>query len=209
MTKTQDLLILKYQDFHAETSGFFKELNKNPDLRSLFFTNPSLVLRTKLPSLSSINIGDQQDELANRVLFSALSNESFMTFLTEYQQKKNKALKRFLKSPGDELAARELDERTIRLELAEALLKHGDKELLSNLVGSPSMAKSPGARLALVNTTVIAIWIILIVGSHGCQTSTNWYFSPNSYWKTPYPRFGVEKDRRPACRCCKASTRSR
>jgi hypothetical protein len=64
-----------------------------------------------------------------------LSNDEFKTFLKEYQKKKNKAVERFLKSPEDTQAAAELDERTRRLELAEAMLKFGDKELLFNIAG--------------------------------------------------------------------------
>lgn len=158
MAKHRDLLILKYQDFGSETSRFFTELNENSELRNLFFTNPSLVLRTKLPSLSSIDVGDQQDELANRVLFSALSNERFTTFLEEYQAKKNKALARYLESPEDEQAASELDERTIKVEFAEALLDFGDKELLSNMLGRSGSASQSDRQLAGV-----AIYIVLFV----------------------------------------------
>lgn len=166
MDKTRNLLILKYKDFHNETSKFFKELNKEPELRSLFFTNPSLVLRTKLPSLSNIDISDQQNDLANKVLFSALSNERFMKFLTDYQQKKNKALKRLLKSPKDKQAALELDERTVRMEFAEAMLEFADKELVSNLLGSGSIAKGVGNPPVLVSYAILVTWVVFILGIH-------------------------------------------
>jgi uncharacterized protein YneF (UPF0154 family) len=166
MTTPRDLLILKHQDFRTEVSGFFKELNKDSALRNLFFTNPSLVLRTKLPSLSDINISEQQDELANKVLFSALSNEKFMTFLQEYQERKNEAIERFLKSPEDKRAAAELDERTMRAEVAEALLEFGDKELFANILRGGGSATQRAGAPVLVSIVVLVVNIAVIAGIH-------------------------------------------
>lgn len=184
MAKPRDLLVLKYQDFQGETSGFFKELNKDADLRSLFFTNPSLVLRTKLPSLRSIDVSDQQDELANRVLFSVLSNERFMTFLKEYQSKKNQALKRFIKSSGDKQAAKELDERTIKMEFAEAMLKFGDKELMSNILGRSSSVTQPGGALGWFVIFVVVIIVVAAVEAV-VALGTSGDFAPTSPGKLP------------------------
>lgn len=173
MAKPGDLLLLKDKDFRSEVLIFFKDLNKDQELRSLFFTNPSLVLRTRLPSLGSIDVSDQQDELANRVLFSVLSNDRFKTFLKDYQQKKNKALARFLKSPGDEKAASALDERTIKTEFAEALLEFGDKELLFNIIGRSSSITQPGGSLGwfaifvVVFLVAAAVHAVLALGTSG------------------------------------------
>src|SRR5436305_4703409 len=117
MVKPQELLILKYKDFRSDVSRFFVELNEEPGLRDLFFKNPSLVIRTRLPSLGRADI-DGQDEVTNRLLFSALSNDKFVAFLKLYQEKKNDALTRYLKSPGDEQAASEFDDVKIRGEFA-------------------------------------------------------------------------------------------
>jgi hypothetical protein len=193
MAKARDLLILKHQDFRDEVSGFFKELNKDSNLRSLFFTNPSLVLRTKLPSLGNVNISEQQDDLANRVLFSVLSNDEFKTFLREYQKKKTKAVERFLKSPQDKKAAAELEERTIRLELAEAMLKFGDKELLSNIAGQ-NMSLNQG----LLSVTVIfviyllAIAVILVVHTI-VFFGTSGDFAPNFRGRLPIPASALRR----------------
>ena len=139
MAKLRDLLVLKYGDFREDVAGFFVSLNNDPELRRLFFENPTLVIRTKLRSLSNVDLTSQQDERANRMVFSALSNERFMSFLAEYQRRKADAIRRYLRSPADEEAAAELDERQIRREFAQALLEYGDRELLYNIVGAGSV----------------------------------------------------------------------
>src|SRR5258708_20571254 len=136
MANLQDLLVLKYQNFRGEVSRFFVELNNSPALRRQFFKNPTLSLQTKIPSLRDIKLSNQQEDLANRILFSALSNEEFLNFLRTYREKKIEAITRYLNSPDDKQAANELDERTIKAEFAAALLEFGDKELLSIILDS-------------------------------------------------------------------------
>jgi hypothetical protein len=143
MAKPRELLILKYKDFRSDVSRFYVELNEDPALRSLFFENPTMVLRTRLPSLGRADLDGQHDELANKLLFSALSNERFVTFMKEYQEKKNEALSRYLESPDDERAASEFDEHKLRGEVAEALLAFGDKELLSRIIGRSGPTSLP------------------------------------------------------------------
>jgi hypothetical protein len=168
MVKPRELLLLKYKDLRSDVSGFFVELNEDLGLRDLFFKNPSLVLRTKLPSLGPppgmADVDGQRDELANRLLFSALSNERFAAFLKGYQEKKNDALERYLKSPEDEQAASEFDERTIRGEFAEALLTFGDKELLSNVIGRGGV---PGETPLWGVVVIIFIAIALVAAMTG------------------------------------------
>jgi len=173
MANPASLLILKHDDLRSEVSGFFKELNKNSALANLFFANPSLVLRTKLPSLSNIQVGEQHDAVANKVLFSVLSNDKFKGFLKDYQEKKNKAIARFLKSPKDKRAAAELDEQTIRGEIAEALLKFGDKDLVANLLGRGG-AFNPHTNIftavffeILVAVVAVAVHAVLFLGTSG------------------------------------------
>jgi hypothetical protein len=138
MAKTRDLLILKAPELRAEVSRFFSELNKEPDLRNLFFRNPSLVLRARLQSLSNVDVGAPEDRLANNLLFSALSNDKFMAFLRDYQARKASALERYLQSPEDPQNAKEFDEKTVRGDFANALLEFGDKELLSSILATTS-----------------------------------------------------------------------
>jgi len=184
MASPRDLLILRHQDFRSDVSSFFKDLNEDRDLRNLFFTNPSLVLRSKFPSLSPMNITDDQDQLANRILFSALSNEKFMGFLKQYQKKKNEALARLLKAPDDEEAATALDERTIRMEFAEALLEFGDKELLSNLLGRSDSITQAGRSLGWF-LIFILVFIVIVVVHTIFVLGTSHDFAPTFAGKIP------------------------
>jgi hypothetical protein len=135
VAKLKDLLVLKYPDFRNDVANFFRELNDDSDLQRLFFENPTLVMRTKLRSLGNVDLDSQQDERANKLLFSALSNERFMSFLAQYQRRKVEAVRAYLRAPGDREAAAELDQRRIKREIAQALLEFGDAELVYNLIG--------------------------------------------------------------------------
>jgi hypothetical protein len=173
MARSRDLLILKNQDLRDEVSGFFKALNTDESLRRVFFDNPSLVLRTRLQSLRGVDLTDQQDAQANRILFSVLSNDKFRAFLQEYQQRKTDALERLVASPGDKKAMLALDEQTIRREFAEALLRFGDTELLSNLLGRSNPTSPSGESLAwivifvVVFVAVAAVHAVLALGTGG------------------------------------------
>jgi hypothetical protein len=165
MTKPRDLLVLKYGDFRREASHLFEALNRDPRLRHLFFTNPALVLKTKLPSLAGAGIDDQQDEIANRILFSVLTNDRFLDFLNEFQERKTKALSQFLDDPNDRQAASELDDHKIRSEFIEALLKFGDKELMSNMLLSASGPQIAGSYGYIIYTYLgILITYIVVIG---------------------------------------------
>jgi len=163
MVTTRELLILKHDDLRSEVSTFFKALNKDSALRNLFFTNPILVLRTKLPSLRGIEASDEIDSLANKVLFAALSNEKFLTFLEKFQARKNEALKRLQTSPKDKRASAELDDRAMTAELAEALINFGDKELLSNLLSASSVGRR-AAPPVLITRTILLVEAVVVLG---------------------------------------------
>jgi hypothetical protein len=193
VSNLRDLLILKHQDFRTEVSGFFKELNKDSALRNLFFTNPSLVLRTKLPSLSDINISEPRYESANRVLFSVLSNDKFKTFLKEYQERKNEAIERFLKSPEDKRAAAELDERTMRAEVAEALLEFGDKELLSSLLGASGSIDRNTRSFSTLVLLEILVAIVAVAVHAVVFLGTSGDFAPTSPGRLPISAQALRK----------------
>jgi hypothetical protein len=191
MARSDELLVLKYQDFRSEAAKFFKELNRDPALRSLFFKNPSLVLNTKLPSLAGLRITDLQHDVANRLLYSVLSNDKFKEFLRSYQKRKNDALARLLKNPDDKEAANELDERAIKAEFAEAFLKFGDKELLHNIFssnqrGGGTVAWSPFAIAFLVLAVAVAVHAVLFLGTSGD-------FAPTSTGRLPIPAADLKK----------------
>jgi hypothetical protein len=160
MSVARELLILKYENFQTDLPVFFKTLKYDKEVQKLFFTNPSLVLRTKLPSLGTRDFDIQHDAAANRILFSVLSNDRFMEFLSDYQVKKVNAMKRLIKSPGDRKAALELNEKTIRLQFADAMLKYGDKEILSNIFG---VNMSSAQLKNTLNFFVIFILIIIVI----------------------------------------------
>jgi hypothetical protein len=193
MPKPRDLLILKYDDFQRDTAHFFVELHKDEAVRDLLFSNPSLVLRTKFPSLSNVSVSDHQDEVANKILYSVLTNEQFKNFLREYQQKKSAAVARLLEAPDDKEAANALDERTVRLEIAEALLQFGDKELVSNLFDSSGAIRGG----VVVSWWLIVIAVIIIAVAAAVHTllalGTSGDFAPTARGRPPIPASALRK----------------
>lgn len=165
MAKPHELLLLKYHDLRNEVAHLFEVLNSDQSLRELFFTNPILVIRTKLPSLSPIDLNNQQDEVANRILFSVLTNNRFIDFLNGHQKKKRRLLDQLLRDPGNERIIRQFDERAMKAEFAAALLKFGDKELISNLLGS-TLPPTPTPPTLIIFHTILLLEVAVLISVH-------------------------------------------
>ena len=154
MAEVSELLVIKNKHIHKEVSSLFNDLSEDDRLQKIFFQNPSLILRTHFPSLGQAQATPDNDSVANRVLFSVLSNAEFLEFLKEYQKKKSAAISAFLSDPNDREALKALDTKTIRLDFADALLKYGDRELVANLFYSDPDGR-PG--------TTVGWWLIVVV----------------------------------------------
>lgn len=157
MANTRELLLLRHQDLRVEVAALFASLGKDRSLSAAFFSNPAMVLRAKLPSLAAVGMTAEQDQLANRMLFSVLTNDEFKAFLKDFQKRKSSAVAKLVKDPSDVEAAAQLDENALKSEFAEAILKFGDKELVANLLGT-SAALGPGTGMGW-----FAVYVVLIV----------------------------------------------
>ena len=101
-------------------------------------------------------------------------------------------MERYLKSPEDEQATGELDERTIKVEFAEALLEFGDKELLSNILGTSSSTFQPVGSLGWFAIYIVLIAVVFVI--HGVvKLGTSGDFAPTASGKLPIPASELRK----------------
>jgi len=165
--RSDQRLILEFPEFAERLSGFLQRLDNEPALLQAFARDPSGILSTSVfpgdpePTLTAINRG-------NRLLFSLLSNERFMTWSEQYMERSSaSALDRFPELDPDEAArafAATLSPDEVYQEVVDAMVQFVDRELLAALlVVDPEDVNSLLGREAVAARTPVYGWIAVYV----------------------------------------------
>jgi hypothetical protein len=158
---------LEYPEFAERLGSFLQRLNNDPALLQTFARDPSGVLSPSVfpddpqPALSTINRG-------NRLLFSLLSNERFMTWSEQYTERLSaSAVERFPDLDADEAArafAATLSPDEVYQEIVDAMVQFVDRELLAALlVVDPDDVDSLLGREAARAPSPVYGWVVVLV----------------------------------------------
>ena len=119
-----DYLIANGISIRKRVSDLFDELKKNPQLAQVFIQNPILVLQTKtLPELQTLD--QDATNAANQFLFSVLTNDKFIKWLENYQ---NKLISQYNKN------ATLPSKKQVLQEFAKSIIENGDPKIVSDLL---------------------------------------------------------------------------
>lgn len=119
-----DYLVANGISIRKRVSDLFDELKNNPQLAQVFIQNPILVLQTKtLPELQTID--EDATNAANQFLFSVLTNDKFVKWLENYQ---NKLITQYNKN------ATFPTKKQVLKEFAKSIIENGDPLIVSNLL---------------------------------------------------------------------------
>ena len=123
-----DYLISNGINLRKRVSDLFDELEKNPELATVFIRNPIVVLQTKIfPEFPEFDV-DRTNE-ANQFLFSVLSNDKFIQWLEKYQKQTINHYNKSGKLPS---------KHKVLQEFAKGLIENGDPKILSDLLDTSS-----------------------------------------------------------------------
>ena len=123
-----DYLISNGINLRKRVSDLFDELEKNPELATVFIRNPIVVLQTKIfPEFPEFDV-DRTNE-ANQFLFSVLSNDKFIQWLEKYQKQTINHYNKSGKLPN---------KHKVLQEFAKGLIENGDPKILSDLLDTSS-----------------------------------------------------------------------
>ena len=130
-------LLIKIPALQRETTDFFRELARDERMVGLFVTDPMGVLRERLSFVTPTTVQADADASSNRLLFSILSNKDFLTWIRDYQDNLTKQLDWALSAPTGQPIPNVIDRTKIMQDLADAMLKMGDREILMSVLRAP------------------------------------------------------------------------
>jgi hypothetical protein len=120
---------LKLKPFRGRAAEILKELSDKNTLEDEFLTDPAGFLSTRLHGDAARHVSRARLNSANRLLFSVMSNEKFVAWLSRYQEE---CLSQF---DADEFAV--IDKGKVRADFAKALAEFGDADIIeATLVGN-------------------------------------------------------------------------
>lgn len=158
--RLQHSLLLYHEDFRRKTIALFEALNSDPQIRQAFIDNPteSIALMVLPPEFH--DIAPQRVSAANRLLFSALANERFLSWAAEYQRN----LIAELRASGQTKA----DMNKIAQDVAQAILDHGDRAIVLSLlsqernIAGREASAPPQSVAVLIDDVAIGVHVYLI-----------------------------------------------
>jgi len=156
------LLKISRPEISSGLKKLLELLEEDVEIRKKFIFDPAGVIAISFSdSLGKLSI-DKIDE-ANRLIFSILSNDQFRSWAEEYNEEMSKTFS--LRDPDC------LDKRKIRKDLAEAILKYGDPDLIDALLGPRERSEalttidiqSRADTVVYVETAVAAIAVAIVI----------------------------------------------
>ena len=163
MNGTEKLLI-RIPSLQRDTSDFFRELAGDERLINLFVADPMGVLRERFSFIKSTTAEDSGDASLNRLLFSVLSNREFAAWLSEYQANLTKQIDWALAAPAGQQVPEVIDQTKIMQDLADAMMRVGDREIIMSLMAGPQVAlrQSPFVVWAAIAAVAVAVVVFIV-----------------------------------------------
>jgi hypothetical protein len=156
----EGLLIIDGARTRQQMTDLLQRMEADPALRRLFVTDPAGVLREFL--LPAVSVPAAEVSRGNRLLYSLLSNEPFMAWAGEYERgllaRARAALQGEDRWQAMNAFVAATDRGQLRDDLAAAVARYADKELVANLMWRTERlsAREPGVAVAA------ATWILLV-----------------------------------------------
>jgi hypothetical protein len=162
-------IVLKLKPFKSSAAEIIRDLSDKRILEEEFLIDPAGYLAAKLHSQFASRIPRGRLNGANRFLFSVMSNEKFLGWLTEYQAQ---ALKSFEEDP---LAI--IDKNKVRLDLAKAMVEFGDAEIIGAILPGnlkPTPGDDPEVAFDVIGTIAGGPVVLLmqVVTTNSTQVQT-------------------------------------
>lgn len=175
--RSDDLLVLRYDDLSARSTAFYQKLAESPAFRALFLKDPAGTASAMLlPDDEQPPPG--QIRRANRLLFALLSNPGFMEWAAGFQSglRERVGAEDLPEAERRKLAAVTLDRAAVYREIIDAMVEHMDAEMLASLLaggsaGAAGVAARPPDRqlpVAVLDTPAVIIapynlWVVIEV----------------------------------------------
>jgi hypothetical protein len=157
MTGNTTPLTFKQRSLRRRVSGLFEELAQNEEVRNSFIENPSEIIETTIYPGKRLNPQDTSE--ANRLLFSLLSNDGFMSWISRYAETNadtDVSREQFLKDFARVLPEFSDENTTLSL-LTNSLTTTGIASLISDDVSS-TVAKEYSYSVTEVNNSGVAAY---------------------------------------------------
>ncbi len=154
-----DLLVISRPEFAVSLRRLMDDLQSDGDLPSSFKRNPFGTIASYFSDTIG-RVSSQKISEANRLIFAIFSNDGFREWAREYNAKVAEELN--FDAPGS------FDKAAIRRDLAEAIMKHGDKEIVYSLLGTQTRSEGLTAddmqgRLDSVTAVTVAVAVAAVV----------------------------------------------
>lgn len=179
--KYTDLLTISRPEFSGALKRLMKDVNETREVSSRISLDPFGTISSYFPeTLGKVNM--QKVSEANKLVYAVLANDGFRSWAQEYNR--SLAAKLDLTNPAS------VDKSAIRKDLAEAILKHGDTNLVYALLGGQTRlggltAEDMQARVDAVVSVEVAVVAIAVVAVHVVVTVID--FTP----KVPDPNIDL------------------
>ena len=169
--KYTDLLVVSRPEFSQSLRRLMDDLLTDRTISTRLSHDPFGTISSYFSdTIGTPNVQQLSD--ANRLIFSVLANDDFRTWVEDF----NRTLsERFdLSSPPS------LDKVAIRKEVAEALLRHGDKDIVSALLSTPSpsvgcLPKCRPSPFSNTNMGDVAVLVVAVVAVHVVTISIDFF----------------------------------
>ena len=164
MQLTQRLLI-KIPTFQDETDRFLQDLVRDGHMKTSYMVDPIGVMRSRLSFIPDDALAGATDDKANRLLFSILAKPDFVDWLQKYQSELTRKLRWAREAPSGVPTPDVIDRKAIMRDLADAIMKHGDREILANMFDAPvSKEFSPVLIFVVAVVVLVAVATVVWVG---------------------------------------------
>lgn len=154
-------LLLKLPGLRRRVSGFFDALRDQPAIRAQFLESPTQLLVDHFFADRRDQIPPQVVSDGNRLLYSALANDEFRSWVASFQAELDGEREAGLISDGASEVPR------IKQELARALAQFGDQEILFGLINASKEAggwegQGQKSTFVAVEFVVLAIFVAVV-----------------------------------------------
>jgi hypothetical protein len=174
-------LILNYDGLSKDIGNFYANLASSDALRELFIKDPVGVVLNSL-SKQAVGLPDSLISLSNMLLLALLSNKQFVTWAREYGDKARQEItanhKGVKPAELEKLLIVNFDQRRVRRDLTDAMLKFIDAPILYALIAGNArkinsrefqvepLAETLVSENILIATNAIAVANVIAVFNH-------------------------------------------